>query len=201
MTPKNMIRLNSRHIVLFTFYMIMFLFSFYPKKKVFSSEFSGGYSCYMYSFFEGWFIVVMISFIFFYFLPIFYWLFILATVFSKSFGGARDPLIRSLGEAEIYHLKFIKCATLLKFLEQFFLHIVATHDLHMSKGSYAITRIIGLVIMLLANVLFMYYENMFAQLRRKIMGLFSNRNVNYRVFRNRGVYEETVDYRNLVETA
>lgn len=201
-SPKNVLKLNSRHIFLFMFYLFMFVVSFYPRRRIYARDFhSNGTQCFVYPHFDGLFVVLMVAFIFLFFLPIFYWLMALSTVFSKSFGGERDPILKSLGEADIFHLKFIKTATIFKFLEQFFLHIIATHDLHVTKSSYMTSRIIGLILILTVNILFMFYENVFASVRRRIASLFSNQRVNYRAFRNRGIYQETVDYRNLVETA
>jgi hypothetical protein len=200
-SPKNILKLNSRHILLFLFYLIVFMISFYPKRRFFVRDlYRGGTQCFMYPHFDGLFVVIIVAFIFLFFLPIFYWLMALSTVFSKSFGGERDPILKRLGEADIFHLKFIKTATIVKFLEQFFLHIIATHDIHVSKSLYTTSRIIGLTLILLVNILFMFYENVFSSVRRRIASLFTNQRINYRAFRNRGVYQETVDYRNLVET-
>ena len=199
-TPKNVLILNSRHIVLFVFYLIMFTISFYPRRNFYSRNYGNGSRCFLSPYFDSTFIILMIAFVFLFFLPIFYWLMALSIWGSKNFGGPRDPILKSLSESEIYHLKFIKAATIIKFFEQFFLHIIATHDIHVSKSSYMASRIIGLSLILLVNFQFMYYESVFMSIRRKVVALFTNQSINYRAFRNRGVYEETVDYRNLVES-
>ena len=196
---KNFLTLNSRHVTFIAFYFLILLLSFYPKNNFYSMRVGQVSRCYLFSFFDTTFILVLIAFLLLYFMPIFFWLIILSTAFSKLFGGERDPNLRTLGESDIRHLKFIKLATFLKFIEEIMLHIISTHDLHLTKSSYELVRILGLVIVLVTSVLFMYFENMFLSLRRRFINSFTNQRVSYRVFRNRGVYEETVDYRNLVE--
>jgi hypothetical protein len=201
---RNFLILNSRTITLFSFYAFVAVISLIPYSRIEAHEFISTYRCSMYGQFDSFLVLLTFMVLFLFFLPTLYWMIALTTVFSKVFGGERDPIANRLTNQDLAHLKYIKLASILKFVENFFLHVVSTHDFSISKNFYEITRISGLGIVLSAALLYALMENVLVSLRRGLC-LMSDEGGNratYFVFRsNREVDEETIVYRNLVESA
>jgi hypothetical protein len=198
---RNFLILNSRTIVLISFYGFISIISLLPFSTITAREFNSTTRCSMYRYFDGFLILLVLAFLFLFFLPTFYWLVILSTIFSKLFGGIRDPLLSTLSESDLNHLKFIKIASILKFVENFFLHVISTHDFLISKNFYEITRLSGLGIILITSTLYMILENVLVNLKRSLFSDDSTNRISYFVFRNREADEEAIVYRNLVENA
>jgi hypothetical protein len=198
---RNFLILNSRTIVLISFYGFISIISLLPFSSISAREFNSTVRCSMYRYFDGFLILLVFAFLFLFFLPTFYWLVVLSTIFSKLFGGIRDPLLSTLSESDLNHLKFIKIASILKFVENFFLHVISTHDILISKNFYEITRLSGLGIVLITSTLFMILENVLVNLKRSLFSEDSTNRISYFVFRNREADEEAIVYRNLVENA
>ena len=199
---RNFLILNSRTIVLISFYGFVSIISLLPFSTISAREFNSTIRCSMYRYFDGFLILLVFVFLFIFFLPTFYWLVVLSTIFSKLFGGIRDPLLSTLSESDLNHLKFIKIASILKFVENFFLHVISTHDFSFSKNFYEITRLSGLGIILITSTLYMILENVLINLKRSLFSEDSTNRISYFVFRNnREADEEAIVYRNLVENA
>lgn len=199
---RNFLILNSRTVTLLSFYGFITLISVFSFSNITAREFNDTTRCsLMYRYFDGFILLLIIAFIFLFFLPTFYWLVLLSTMFSKLFGGSRDPLLCTLTESDLNHLKFIKIASILKFVENFLLHVISTHDYVISKNFYEITRISGLGVILITAVIFIVLENVLVNLRRSLFSEDSAHRISYFVFRNREADEETIVYRNLVESA
>lgn len=201
MTIRNYLMRHSRTITLSIFYIFVFLLSFVFNYQISVLRIGKDYMCAFLSNYKQVSFIYFIS-ISFYFLPILFWLIILSTVFSKLFGGERDPILSKLDNSEINHLKFIKFASLLKSIEEFLLHIHSTSHISISYNFYEIVRIFGLLIVLLTSILFLIYEGVFINMRRRCLPIVRNNSRPSNViFRNRGNLDqqEIVDYGNLVE--
>ena len=207
--------LNSRTISLYSFYVFVCAISVLPFSSIMAREHGFTYRCAVYRYMDGFFVLLVFVFLFFFFLPTLYWLLVLTTVFAKLFGGSRDPILGQLNEADLKHIRFVKIASLLKFAENFFLHVISTHDFALSPAYYQTTRIIGLSLILVMATLFILYENVLINVKRSLFdsagsssplagdeGSGGVSRINYFVFRNqRETDEEAIVYGNLVESA
>lgn len=205
---SNFVFLRARHILLYSFYVVSFglaiMFSWYSTYLTFEKKFLVCKS-YDFPFFDIIGIFLLLSLPLF-FIPALYLFALWPTVFGKFFGGARDPLLVHLKVEDIRRLKYIRVSSFFKWVDGLviFIHFFALRLAH-SSTEVELYYIATLVIILIEQVLFAYYERVFSSFGTI---LFTSRNISGSRgslwSRLRGLIfkknsNEVVDYKNFVD--
>jgi hypothetical protein len=167
-TFQNLFVRNTRPLILGIVYIVAFVLASFFAPSI-AHNYRGSIICFRSSFDSAWRAFHDI-YVYFFSLPLLYFLLMVTTCISDYFGGETDPLLGKLTDKDLARLRLIKQVTLLKCLVDFFFKMHSTSFLYLPKFLYEVLRFLGFVAILSTTFLFYQHENIFSKLRERFLG-------------------------------